>query len=557
MKWLLTVAGLCLLGSAGFAQAPGWTAPAERLAALLADPAISSAAPADQAAALVYQNRPIVMLRARVLSRMPSERAAAAARLLDDLVAKGTTKPVAMRELSGVAVLSVHELDVFAILPSDVDLLSGETVHDVAARAASRLDLALAEAVELRAPIRMVENTARALGATAVFILLLWALRRVHGGLDRRLTAAAHRKVDRLRGREVVHAVRLLEPLHRAVTLGMIAVAALIGFEWMSFVLRSFPYTRPWGESLKDSLIAKTVWVAQGLVGAFPDLFTILVIVIVTRFLLKVSTLLFDAVEAGRIAIPGIYPETAQPTRHLVAVGLWLFALATSYPYLPGSNSDAFKGVSVFVGLMISLGSSGLVNQAMGGLTVRYSRALRLGDFVRIGDVEGTVVHIGALSTKLKTPRREEVTIPHAVVVSQMTTNFSRHAEGEGVLTPTSVTIGYDAPWRQVHAMLLQAAARTPGIRPMPPPIVLQSALDDFSVQYTLCVCLEHPHLRVVTLGTLHANIQDAFNEHGVQIMTPHYESDPQARKVVPKAEWYPAPAAALAEETHSSWAVR
>jgi len=284
---------------------------------------------------------------------------------------------------------------------------------------------------------------------------------------------------------------------------------------------------------------------------------TIVVIVIITRFLLKMSALLFEGVEAGRIAIPGVYPETAQPTRHLVAAGLWVFALAISYPYLPGSSSDAFKGVSVFVGLMISLGSTGLVNQAMGGLTVRYSRALRLGDFVRIGDVEGTVAHIGALSTKLKTPRREEVTIPHAVVVSQMTTNFSRHAEVEGVLTPTSVTIGYDAPWRQVHAMLLQAAARTPGIRPTPPPIVLQTALDDFYVQYTLSVCLQHPHLRVVTLGALHANIQDVFNEHGVQIMSPHYETDPEARKVVPKAQWYPAPAAAPAEDTQPSWAVR
>ena len=556
MTWLLT-AGLCLLGSAGFAQGPGLTAPTDKLAALLADPAISTAAPADQAAALVYHNRLIVMLRARVLSRMPAERAAAATRLFDDLLAKGATKPVAMREFAGAALLSVHDQDVFAILPSDIDLLSGETVHDVAARAVSRLDLALAEAVELRAPFRMVENTFRALGATAVFVVLLWALRRAHGGLDRRLTAAAHRKVERLRGREVFHTVGLLEPLHRAVTLGTMAVAALVGFQWMSFVLRSFPYTRPWGESLRDSLIAQTVWVAQGLVGALPGLFTIVVIVIITRFLLKMSALLFEGVEAGRIAIPGVYPETAQPTRHLVAAGLWVFALAISYPYLPGSSSDAFKGVSVFVGLMISLGSTGLVNQAMGGLTVRYSRALRLGDFVRIGDVEGTVAHIGALSTKLKTPRREEVTIPHAVVVSQMTTNFSRHAEGEGVLTPTSVTIGYDAPWRQVHAMLLQAAARTPGIRPTPPPIVLQTALDDFYVQYTLSVCLQHPHLRVVTLGSLHANIQDAFNEHGVQIMSPHYETDPEARKVVPKAQWYPAPAAAPAEETQPSWAVR
>jgi len=166
----------------------------------------------------------------------------------------------------------------------------------------------------------------------------------------------------------------------------------VLGYEWMSFTLRRFPYTRPWGESLRDSLIAKASWVAHGILAALPGLVTVAVIVVVTRAIARMAALLFDAIESGRITIPGIYPETAQPTRHLVSVGLWLFALAIAYPYLPGSGSDAFKGVSVFAGLMISLGSSGLVNQAMSGLTVRYSRALRLGDFVRIGDdLHGTV----------------------------------------------------------------------------------------------------------------------------------------------------------------------
>src|SRR4030095_8981403 len=143
---------------------------------------------------------------------------------------------------------------------------------------------------------------------------------------------------------------------------------------------------------------------------------------------------------------------------------------------------------SVFLGHIVTLGSSGLVNQMMSGFMITYSRALRAGDFVRIGDVEGTVTHLGVLSTKVRTVRQEEVTIPNAVVVTQTTTDYSRLAETEGVLTPTSVTIGYDAPWRQVHALLLSAAERTSGLRKEPKPFVLQVSLDDFYVKYTLLV---------------------------------------------------------------------
>jgi small-conductance mechanosensitive channel len=278
-------------------------------------------------------------------------------------------------------------------------------------------------------------------------------------------------------------------------------------------------------------------------VDALPNLFTILLIVLLTRFLVRLTRRLFKAVEDGRISVPWLYAETAHSTGRIVVALLWLFALIVSYPYLPGSNSDVFKGVSVFVGLIISLGSSGIMNQVMSGLTITYSRALRLGDFVRIGDVEGTVNHLGPLSTKIMTPRHEEITIPNAIVVSHATTNYSRHAHSEGVFVPTSVTIGYDVPWRQVHALLLLAAERTAGVRPDPKPHVRQTALQDFYVEYTLLVTLEEPHLRGPVLGALHANILDAFNEFGVQIMSPHYEKDPSGQKVVAKERWYAAPA--------------
>jgi small-conductance mechanosensitive channel len=178
----------------------------------------------------------------------------------------------------------------------------------------------------------------------------------------------------------------------------------------------------------------------------------------------------------------------------------------------------------------------------MSSFMITYSRALRSGDYVRVGDVEGTVVQTGLLATKVRTPRNEEITLPNAVVASSTITNYSRHT-GDGVFVKTAVTIGYDTPWRQVEAMLLEAASATAGVRAEPSPRVLQTGLQDFYVEYTLIVAPERPHERVPVLSELHARIQDAFNAHGVQIMSPHYEADPAAPKVVPRDGWHAAPA--------------
>jgi small-conductance mechanosensitive channel len=243
------------------------------------------------------------------------------------------------------------------------------------------------------------------------------------------------------------------------------------------------------------------------------------------------------------VSVPGLYAETAQPTRRIVTVILWLFSLVMMYPYLPGSDSDAFKGVSVFVGLLLSIGSAGTVNQAVSGLMLMYARALRVGDYVQIGETEGTVVTLGMFSTRIRTPKGEIVSLPNAVIVGTTTKNYSREEETGGVILATTVTIGYNAPWRQVHAMLIEAAARTEGLMKDPPPRVLQRSLSDFYVEYMLGARIAEPHKRIAVLDTLHRNIQDVFNEYGVQILSPHYEADPAEKVWVPQDKWYEAPA--------------
>ena len=327
------------------------------------------------------------------------------------------------------------------------------------------------------------------------------------------------------------------------VTVAMIGLQLVIVYGIVGFILGLFPYTRPWGESLSGFLLSTIENLALRAAHAIPGLFTVALIVLLARVVVRLIGVWFHSIEQGRIKIDWIYPETAQPTRRILTTLVWVFAIIVAYPYMPGSETDAFRGVSVFLGLMLTLGSSGLVNQIVSGFTVTYSRALRLGDYVRIGDVEGTVVHLGVLSTKIKTLQQEETTIPNAVVAAQVATDYSRFADTEGVYTATSVTIGYDVPWRQVHSLLLLAAERTSGLRRHPKPRVFQTALQDFYVRYTLYVSLMRQEDRLVTMDALQANIQDVFNEYGVQIMSPNYMLDPAAPKVVAKNDWFAAPA--------------
>jgi small-conductance mechanosensitive channel len=505
---------------------------------------VSTATP-GQAAALTYNNRQIVVFHAAVLSRSPAERAQAAREYIDRLVSDGLSGAVSSRPLQGLTMVSVGNRDVFSIVPLDVDTLAGETAETKTAEAVAHLQQALDEAIELRTPRRLAKAVAMSLLVTALLVALFWVTVRLHRRLAARVAQTTERKLKQLSAGELlVKASRAPEMVRRAATAVLVVLLSFFVYSWLTFVLRQFPYTRPWGESLRSFLLNQLAFLGTQILNAIPDLFTVLLILLFTRFIVRLAQVTFDGVEQGRMSLPYVYAETAQPTRRLVTTLIWVMGLVLAYPYLPGSNSDAFKGMSVFLGVVLSIGSSGIVNQMMSGLTITYSRAVRPGDFVKMGDVEGTVIQVGVLSIKVKTARREEVTIPNAVVMSQVTTNYSRFADTEGVFVPTSLTIGYDTPWRQVQALLLLAAERTPGIRTDPKPVVRQTALQDFYVQYTLLVCLESPQQRFLTLDALHANIQDAFNEYGVQIMSPNYEADPEGRKVVPVDQWYAAPAA-------------
>jgi small-conductance mechanosensitive channel len=319
-----------------------------------------------------------------------------------------------------------------------------------------------------------------------------------------------------------------------------ILVVALVH---LRYTLGLFPWTRGTATRLFAIAIDPLRQMVQGLAWIVPDIVFLGILFVVTRYVLKLVQLFFDSVAAGRVKLQHFDAEWALPTYRLVRVLIVAFALVVAYPYIPGSQTDAFKGISLFIGVVFSLGSSSLIGNLIAGYSMTYRRAFKLGDRVKIGEHVGEVVEMRVLATHLRTPKNEEVIIPNSTTVSSEVVNFSTMARSRGIILHTTVGVGYETPWRQVEAMLLEAAARTPGLLPDHPPFVLQLALAAFNVVYELNVYSNKPEGMRLLYSELHRNILDVFNEYGVQIMTPAYEGDPRNSKVVPKERWYAPPA--------------
>jgi small-conductance mechanosensitive channel len=322
----------------------------------------------------------------------------------------------------------------------------------------------------------------------------------------------------------------------------VVGVVAMV-FGYLRYTLGLFPWTRGVGNRLIAIVVDPLQTMATGLLLEIPNIAFLLVLLLVTRYLLKMFRLFFQGVAAGTVTLREFDPEWAWPTYRLVRLLVIALAIVVAYPYFPGSQSDAFKGVSLFIGVVFSLGSSSLIGNVVAGYSMTYRRAFKLGDRVKIGDHLGEVVRTRLLVTHLRTPKNEEVIVPNSAILGAEVVNYSSMAQERGLILHTTVGIGYETPWRQVEAMLIEAADRTPGLLREPPPFVLQRALGDFAVTYEINVYCDTPEAMLALYTALHRNILDVFNEYGVQIMTPAYEGDPQQPKVVPKSEWYAAPA--------------
>ena len=534
--------------------------------AAAADDATTRAAPSDTGAAkaetarigrstdrrpegtVVIFNRPIVTFRSSFLGIPPAERAASARDRIIGSLERGGEGKVSVESLAPGDAIKIDGRLAFVLTREDVDPLGGDSFGALVGDTVRVLEQTIGETREARSGRLMLAAALWAAGATVIYVFLLWVLGRVGSAVTRRTLRLAGTTAGHLRigGTEILQRGRTLRVVRRLLQIGFWALVLLLTYQWLGFVLSRFPYTRPWGERLNAFLVGVIVDVLTSLAAAMPDLLIAIAIFFAARGVNGMLRGFFDGVQSGRVEVAWIDADSARPTRRLAAFAVWAFALVMAYPYIPGSGSEAFKGLSVLLGLMVSIGASGIIGQAASGLILMYTRTYRPGEYVRVAEHEGTIVEMGMFTTRLRTGLGEELTMPNSLVLGTVTRNYSRAVKGQGFVLDTTVTIGYDAPWRQVHAMLVEAARRTAGVLAEPPPRVFQTALSDFYVEYRL-VCQavpSEPSPRAEVLSLLHANVQDVFNEHGVQIMSPHYLGDPAVPKVVPGEKWYAAPAA-------------
>ena len=304
-----------------------------------------------------------------------------------------------------------------------------------------------------------------------------------------------------------------------------VLITVLLIFAYFTIVVALFPVTQHIFSV--ECFVSKNYrsWLFFVLLDYLPKLFQITVIIVIAYYLVRLAGLVFNGIQTERIRVRNFYPDWAEPTFKIVKFALIALSAVAIIPLLPGASSPAFRGVSIFLGALVSLGSSGVVANVVAGTVSTYMRAFQAGDWVRIADTEGTVIKRTTFVTKIATPKNVIVSVPNAMVLANHIFNYSELAKARGLILHTTITIGYDVPWQQVHELLISAARETERVEEEPEPFVRQTSLDDFYVSYQLNAYTNSTNRMVATYSALHANIQDAFNEAGVEIMSPHYSA--------------------------------
>lgn len=371
------------------------------------------------------------------------------------------------------------------------------------------------------------------LGYTVLLILIVGFILFFVGKIFNRIKLYILKNSDKHFKGFVYNNITMLSPQRQQFVVmrlyGFVKIIALILIVYFSLPLlfSIFPATEDYTTTLLRWVLSPAKLAFLGFVGFLPSLFAIIVIIVIFKYALKIIKFFFDEIKKENIKIDGFYSDWAMPTFNIIRFLMMAFMLVIIFPYLPGSDSPIFKGVSVFVGVLFSLGSSNAIANMVAGLVITYMRPFKIGDFIKIGDVSGEVIEKTALVTRVRTPKFEDITIPNATVLSSTSTNFSANTKNasNGLLIHTTVTIGYDVPWKDIHKALIEAALKTDMIEQTPAPFVLQTSLDDFYVSYQVNVYTKEPTKQPRIYSSLHQNIQDSFNAAGIEIMSPHYKA--------------------------------
>lgn len=468
----------------------------------------------------------VLWVQTRLGSFAPAERATAVERRLRDLASDPYLRLDSVRthRRAGETDIIIDGRTVIAI--TDLDAATVGLPRDSLARMHAR---SIARALQeqgfiARTRLILVGVVFALLAAVATFVAF-----RLVNRLFPKLYAAVEGGTDtwipsiRIQQLELLTAGQLAAGLLGLLKAVRVVLLAALLYVVAPVILSFFPWTRRYSEELFGYILTPFAVVWRGLLGYLPNLFALGAIGLTTYYLIRLIRAVFVGIARGRISLTGFYPEWAIPTYKLVRTLVLIFATIAAWPYLPGSGSAAFQGVGVFVGLLISLGSAAAVSNMVGGVVLTYMRPFRNGDRVRIADTEGDVIERSLLVTRIRTPKNVEITIPNAMVLASHIVNYSASAKSRGLILHTTVTIGYDVPWRHVQELLVSAALSVPEVLRDPPPFVLQTSLSDYYPAYELNAYTDQPNRMAMLYARLHEAIQDRFNDAGVEILSPAY----------------------------------
>ena len=421
---------------------------------------------------------------------------------------------------------------------SDGLLIVNVTDADAAAHSTSRFLLAETQLRIIREAIPKVReeyttrsitlDTLYALLVTIALVSLLLIFRRI-------IFPALYSLIERWRGTrihgikvqklELLSEDRLVGLLHSLLLLIRFIITVTLLYFYFPLVFSFYPWTRAYGRILFGYILSpiRNGWAA--FIHYLPRLLVVLVIAFFAWLALRFARFLFRELSRGTLSLTGFYPEWAMPTLKIVQVLIIVFAVVVAFPYLPGSESPAFKGVSIFLGILLSLGSSSAVSNMVAGIVLTYTRAFNIGDLVQISDTTGQVTEKTLLATQIRTIKNVFVAVPNSLVLSSHVVNFSRSPKNQPLILHVTIGIGYETPWRQVHTILIAAASSTTGILSDPAPFVLQTSLEDFCASYQINAYTREPFRMSAIYSELNQNIQDEFNKAGIEIMTPHYSA--------------------------------
>ena len=400
----------------------------------------------------------------------------------------------------------------------------GKPANELAQDYAGKISQAIAAYQKEHSLRNLIIRIAKTVVALFALVILVILVNRGMRRLNRAILASDRIRSVKIGEFEFFTADRLKAVITSAVKMVRLLIILVLIYSYFHLGLSFFPSTQRYALKLYESLFGAVASVGEAIWDQTPALVFLAVLFFITRYVLKTLGFFFEQVSAGKVTVSGLDAEVAPITYKIVKILILAFVAVIAYPYIPGSQSSAFKGISIFLGVLFSLGSSSAIANLIAGVSLTYMRSFRVGDVIKVGDFTGVVLERRLYITRLKTFKNQVITIPNNIILTSHVNNLSQEVRrGNGLILHTSVTIGYDAPWEKVHALLIAAANRTAHILKSPPPFVLQTALNDFYVAYEVNAYTDAPEIMPWIYGELHQNIQNTFNEGGVEIMSPHY----------------------------------